>query len=72
MPEMSGHELMQRIREKDANMPLMSGYSSDSIDLPSAATVGTAALDKPFATAELLSRVREVLDVAVGEEAVSD
>ncbi len=63
MPEMSGRELSEKIREykKDIRFLFMSGYTDDSL-IAQGIKDGTADfLSKPFTVAQLLKKVREVL-----------
>jgi CheY-like chemotaxis protein len=64
MPRMGGYELAQRVlRARPGTRILyMSGYAEESI-MPSFVTGGRVDLiRKPFDAADLLSRLREVLD----------
>jgi signal transduction histidine kinase/ligand-binding sensor domain-containing protein/CheY-like chemotaxis protein len=69
MPKMGGRELVERLRhERPAVRVLyMSGYTAAGIDEQDVVEPGTAFLRKPFALAEMLSKVREVLDAAAGD-----
>jgi nitrogen-specific signal transduction histidine kinase/CheY-like chemotaxis protein len=63
MPEMSGLELRQRLRELRPNLPvlLMSGYSEEAITrLGSPGSLGPL-LEKPFTVQGILRKVRDAL-----------
>jgi PAS domain S-box-containing protein len=63
MPEMSGLDLRQRLREMRPKLPvlLMSGYSEEAITrLGSAAALGPL-IEKPFTVQGILQKVREAL-----------
>jgi len=62
MPRMHGVTLLQRIREKNPNMPILfcSGYSDEHLRLDAGAAE-TPLLRKPYRRAELLEMVHEVL-----------
>jgi signal transduction histidine kinase/ligand-binding sensor domain-containing protein/CheY-like chemotaxis protein len=64
MPKMGGRELVEQLRrERPAIRVLyMSGYTAAGIDEQDVVEPGTAFLRKPFALAEMLGKVREVLD----------
>jgi DNA-binding response OmpR family regulator len=57
MPRLGGRELLQRLRadRPDIRVLQISGYSDDAVDADDF-------LAKPFEPAELLRRVREILD----------
>ena len=59
MPRLGGDELLRRLAGR-VKVLLMSGYASHPVVVDASAHV----LAKPFATKELLERVREVLDAA--------
>ena len=59
MPRLGGDELLRRLAGR-VKVLLMSGYASHPVVVDASAHV----LAKPFATKELLARVREVLDAA--------
>lgn len=63
MPGMSGLELVQKLREKDPELPvvLMSGYSEERIPAEVLANRVTAFVGKPFESAELLGAARRVM-----------
>jgi CheY-like chemotaxis protein len=64
MPQMSGRELTERIRQINGNLRVlyMSGYPNDAIVRHGVLAADIDLLPKPFAVAQLLARVREVLD----------
>ena len=64
MPRMSGRELVDRVRAIRAEMRVlyMSGYTEDAIVRHGVRDSSTVLLGKPFAPADLLAKVREVLD----------
>jgi CheY-like chemotaxis protein len=64
MPRMSGRELVDRVRAIRAEMRVlyMSGYTEDAIVRHGVHDSSAVLLGKPFAPADLLGKVREVLD----------
>ena len=58
MPVMSGRELVERVRQFDAGRGFLctSGYV-----MPSDRQTGTAYLQKPFTSRELLAKVKQAL-----------
>ena len=64
MPELSGRELCERIREKrpDLRVLYMSGYTDDAV--LRSGIQDTKILEKPFSTESLARRVRAVLEGA--------
>jgi PAS domain S-box-containing protein len=64
MPRMSGRELVDRVRATRATMPVlyMSGYTEDAILRHGVRDASMLLLGKPFAPADLVGKVREVLD----------
>jgi signal transduction histidine kinase/ligand-binding sensor domain-containing protein/CheY-like chemotaxis protein len=73
MPKMGGRELVENLRRTRPGIRVlyMSGYTAAGIDEQDVVEPGTAFLRKPFALAEMLAKVREVLDVvAAGETAM--
>jgi CheY-like chemotaxis protein len=64
MPKMGGRELVEQLRKVRPAIRVlyMSGYTAASIDEQDVVEPGTAFLRKPFALAEMLGKVREVLD----------
>ena len=67
MPEMSGRELIETVREK-GNAPkvlFMSGYTNDSVLRAGVESASVNFLHKPFTLDSLSRRVREVLDQPV-------
>ena len=72
MPEMSGPELASLLRGRFAEVAVlyMSGYTDDVLDETTLAEPSTAFLRKPFANAELVSKVRELLDATLYAPAV--
>jgi two-component system, cell cycle sensor histidine kinase and response regulator CckA len=65
MPEVSGYELVTRLREQGVELPTiyMSGFGHDSMSLLAADEQG-AVLQKPFRAEELLRAVGDALGVA--------
>ncbi len=65
MPEMNGPELAVILRGRIAGLRVlyMSGYTDDILDASALAVPATAFLRKPFQNAELVAKVRELLDV---------
>jgi CheY-like chemotaxis protein len=63
MPRLGGGELVDRLRERDPALRVLfvSGYPDRGIDELGVGRPGTRFLPKPFATAELLVAVREML-----------
>ncbi len=62
MPKHTGIEVMHAIRDRDFDMPILftTGYSSLTID-PDKLPPGTELLEKPYAPADLLDRVRSCI-----------
>ena len=65
MPRMSGRELVDRVRAMRPAMPVlyMSGYTEDAILRHGVRDASMLLLGKPFTPADLISKVREVLDM---------
>jgi len=66
MPGMTGPQLVDRLRSEQPDLPalFMSGYTADNV-LPDDAAAGEAHfLQKPFTTAALAAKLRQVLDHA--------
>jgi len=64
MPEMSGRTLAERFHRTRPGIKVlfMSGYTDDVIVRHGVLDEGMPFLSKPFAAAELMRKVREVLD----------
>ncbi len=64
MPNMSGEEVMHRIREENPNIPILfsSGYSVGTVHTDFILNDGLNLLPKPYNYESLLRKVREVLD----------
>jgi len=64
MPRMGGRELSEKLREARPGIRVlyMSGYAASTIDEQDVVEPGTAFLRKPFTLAEMLRKVRDVLD----------
>jgi signal transduction histidine kinase/ligand-binding sensor domain-containing protein/CheY-like chemotaxis protein len=64
MPKMGGRELVELLRRERPGIRVlyMSGYAAATIDEQDVDEPGTSFLRKPFALAEMLGKVREVLD----------
>jgi CheY-like chemotaxis protein len=64
LPQMSGRELAERLKvlRPDIRVLYMSGYTDDAILRHGVIGQETAFLQKPFTTASLTRKVREVLD----------
>jgi CheY-like chemotaxis protein len=64
MPRMSGRELVDRVRAMRPSMPVlyMSGYTEDAILRHGVRDSSMLLLGKPFTPADLIGKVREVLD----------
>jgi two-component system, cell cycle sensor histidine kinase and response regulator CckA len=71
MPQMSGHELMERIRPLRPSLKVlyMSGYTDKAIVRHGMLTGDIAFLQKPFTPDALARKVREVLDTPGGAPA---
>jgi DNA-binding response OmpR family regulator len=71
MPQMSGRELAERCRATHGNLRVlyMSGYTDDAIVRHGVLAADINLLPKPFAVAQLLARVRELLDRSSQAEA---
>jgi CheY-like chemotaxis protein len=68
MPKMGGRELVERLRQDRPQIRVlyMSGYAAATIDEQDVIEPGTSFLRKPFALAEMLRKVRDVLDEPAG------
>jgi two-component system, cell cycle sensor histidine kinase and response regulator CckA len=64
MPEMGGHELVERLRAQrpDLRVLFMSGYAERAFTSDGSMPSGTGYLEKPFTVENLMRRLREVLD----------
>ena len=64
MPEMGGHELVERLRARrpDLRVLFMSGYAERAFVSNGSMPAGTGYLEKPFTVEILMRRLREVLD----------
>ena len=64
MPEMSGRQLAERLRERRPEFKVLfvSGYADDAIVRHGILEPGIAFLQKPFSPESLARKVREVLD----------
>lgn len=69
MPGMNGKQLADRVRKSHPEMDVlfMSGYTADAIDHYGVGSESVDLLEKPFTTAELAARVRDVLGRGRGE-----
>ncbi|MDQ3207906.1 MAG: PAS domain-containing protein [Gemmatimonadota bacterium] len=65
MPGMGGHELVERLRARRPELPVvfMSGYADKAMMSNGAVGKGTAYVEKPFTVELLMQRLREVLEV---------
>jgi PAS domain S-box-containing protein len=64
MPEMGGHELIERLRAHDPSLRVlfMSGYTERDFTSNGSMPPGTGFVEKPFTVETLMRRLREVLD----------
>jgi DNA-binding NarL/FixJ family response regulator len=64
MPDMSGRQLAQQIRERRPEMRVLfvSGYTDDAIIRHGILEPGIAFMQKPFSPDALARKVREVLE----------
>jgi two-component system, cell cycle sensor histidine kinase and response regulator CckA len=64
MPEMGGHELVERLRAERADLRVlfMSGYTERAFTSDGSMPPRTGYLEKPFTVETLMRRLREVLD----------
>jgi CheY-like chemotaxis protein len=64
MPEMGGHELVERLRavQPDLRVLFMSGYAERAFTGNGGIPARTGYLEKPFTVETLMRRLREVLD----------
>jgi two-component system, cell cycle sensor histidine kinase and response regulator CckA len=64
MPEMGGHELIERLRAHNPALRVlfMSGYTERAFSSNGSMPPGTGFVEKPFTVETLLRRLREVLD----------
>jgi two-component system cell cycle sensor histidine kinase/response regulator CckA len=69
MPEMGGHELVERLRLSNPaiRVVFMSGYTEKMVAGNGSMPPGTGFVEKPFTVETLMRRLREVLDEEVGE-----
>ncbi|HZS47690.1 MAG TPA: ATP-binding protein [Blastocatellia bacterium] len=67
MPQMNGRELVEKLIEARPQIKAiyMSGYTHDAIMKYGLGNIDGAFMQKPFASAALVSKVREVLDQAI-------
>ena len=63
MPGLGGREVARRLRESDPEIAVLyiSGYSDEAVTLRGVVDPNASFLEKPFATADLAGRVRELL-----------
>jgi DNA-binding response OmpR family regulator len=68
LPEMSGEELAERMRELQPGLPVLyvSGCDDEIVARHGVVESHTPLLQKPFDTQALLARVREALDGTMG------
>lgn len=66
LPQMNGQELSKRIRQKypEVRTLYMSGYTASVFDAQANEDEQFALIPKPFKKAELVAKIREILDVA--------
>ena len=66
MPKMNGRDLAKLLplRQKEARCLFMSGYTSDIIASQGVLDAGVHFIQKPFSTAELAAKIREVFATA--------
>jgi two-component system, cell cycle sensor histidine kinase and response regulator CckA len=64
MPEMGGHELVERLRSRrpELRVLFMSGFAERAFTSEGSMPAGTGYLEKPFTVETLMRRLREVLD----------
>jgi PAS domain S-box-containing protein len=64
MPEMGGHELIERLRAQrpELRVLFMSGYTERAFTSNGSMPAGTGFVEKPFTVETLMRRLREVLD----------
>jgi YesN/AraC family two-component response regulator len=64
MPEMGGHDLVERLRARrpDLRVLFMSGFAERAFTSDGSMPAGTGYLEKPFTVETLMRRLREVLD----------
>jgi two-component system cell cycle sensor histidine kinase/response regulator CckA len=64
MPGGSGLDLADELARRDGSRPLLliSGFNAETVDRRSSMPAGSAFLEKPFESAELLAAVRSLLD----------
>jgi CheY-like chemotaxis protein len=67
MPEMGGHELVERLRVQNPTLRVlfMSGYTERTVINNGAMPQGTGFVEKPFTVETLMRSLREVLDARV-------
>ena len=71
LPELSGYDLAQKVRELRPSIKIlfMTGYVEGEIVQRSISEFGASFLDKPFQPGTLLSRVQEAIEAARNEAA---
>ncbi len=64
MPEMGGHELVERLHSRRPNLRVlfMSGFAERALTTDGSIPAGIGYLEKPFTVETLMRRLREVLD----------
>jgi CheY-like chemotaxis protein len=64
MPEIGGHELVERLRAErpDLRVLFMSGYTERALPNNLESSGRTGYLEKPFTVESLMRRLREILD----------
>jgi PAS domain S-box-containing protein len=69
MPQTSGRELAERLLQMNPRLKVlyMSGYTDSAIVHHGVLDAGTSFISKPFSTADLTTKVREVLDAPPGQ-----
>jgi two-component system cell cycle sensor histidine kinase/response regulator CckA len=67
MPQMNGTELIERVRARLPNLPViaMSGYLENTLSLPSSAEAPVRFIEKPFAMDSMIAAVRDLLGAGV-------
>ena len=72
MPKMSGKELAQHLKQKQPGLKVlfMSGYTESFVSHEGILDADVALIEKPFAEAALLDRIRTILDVTAGHGSI--
>ena len=64
MPQMGGHELVEKLKRKKSNLRVLitSGYTDDEVVRRDVIESGTNFIQKPFMPKDLANKIREIID----------